>query len=80
VQQVRGLLVLDFHLEVLEQALHLKLEVELQVALAVNLLEQPEHGGGPGVGRLEDHGVLRGFEHLRDERDDGDHVPGLVRL
>ena len=80
VQQVRGLLVLDLHLEVLEEALHLELEVELEVALAVDLLEQPEHRGGPGVRRLEDDGVLRRFQHLRDERDDGDHVPGLVRL
>ena len=80
VQQLRRLPVLDLHLEVLEEPLHLELEVELEVALAVDLLEEREHRGVHGFGGLKMMRILRGFEHLRDERDDGDHVPGLVRL
>jgi len=79
-EQHRRLDILYVDIQVLEETLHLELEVELQVALVVNLAKQRQDGHRPRVRRLEDHVILRRLEDFRDERHGTDHASGLVAL
>mmetsp|Transcript_22852 Transcript_22852/g.40675 ORF Transcript_22852/g.40675 Transcript_22852/m.40675 type:complete len:245 (-) Transcript_22852:696-1430(-) len=65
----------DLQVQVLEQHLDLKLEVQLELVKCVDLGEKGEDAHEPGIGRLEDLGNSARLQHLVHKGDDCDHLP-----